>query len=87
MSVYCHAELSAKENRTEPFFGRIGLNRTDPGRIRPINYNKQKKSLKVRQKLGTRKKFENSKIKMAQVDSEDVLNNFCFHVYAQSEYL
>ena len=29
------------------------------------------------------KKFENLKFKIAQVDPRDMLNNFCFHVYAQ----
>ena len=28
-------------------------------------------------------KFENLKFKIAQVDPRDMLNNFCFHVYAQ----
>ena len=29
------------------------------------------------------KKFENLKFKIAQVDPRDMLNNFCFHVWAQ----
>ena len=29
------------------------------------------------------KKIENLKFKIAQVDPRDMLNNFCFHVYAQ----
>ena len=29
------------------------------------------------------KKFENLKFKIAQVDPRDMLNKFCFHVYAQ----
>ena len=29
------------------------------------------------------KKFENLKFKIAQVDPRDMLNNFCFHLYAQ----
>ena len=34
-------------------------------------------------KAGNQKKFENLKFKIAQVDPRDMLNNFCFHVYAQ----
>ena len=30
------------------------------------------------------KKIENLKFKIAQVDPRDMLNNFCFHVYAQN---
>ena len=30
------------------------------------------------------KKFENLEFKMAQVDPWDMLNNFCFHLYAQN---
>ena len=29
------------------------------------------------------KKFENLKFKIARVDPRDMLNNFCFHLYAQ----
>ena len=34
-------------------------------------------------KAGNQKKIENLKFKIAQVDPRDMLNNFCFHVYAQ----
>ena len=34
-------------------------------------------------KIEKLKKFENLKFKIAQVDPRDMLNNFCFHVYAQ----
>ena len=34
-------------------------------------------------KIENLKKFENLKFKIAQVDPRDMLNNFCFHVYAQ----
>ena len=57
-----------------------------------------KKCLKVRENLGTRenlknwknlkiwkklKIWKNLKFKIGQVDPRDMLNNFCFHVYAQ----
>ena len=29
------------------------------------------------------KKIENLKLKIAQVDPRDILNKFCFHLYAQ----
>ena len=29
-------------------------------------------------------KFENLKFEIAQVDPRDMLNNFCFHVYAEN---
>ena len=43
---------------------------------------------KIRQKVGTRKikiihKQFKFKIEIAYVDPWDMLNNFCFHVYAQ----
>ena len=34
-------------------------------------------------KAGNQRKFENFKFKIAQVDPRDMLNNFCFHVYAE----
>ena len=34
-------------------------------------------------KIENLKKFENLKFKIAQVDPRDMLNKFCFHVYAQ----
>ena len=34
-------------------------------------------------KAGNQRKFEILKFKIAQVDLRDMLNNFCFHVYAQ----
>ena len=34
-------------------------------------------------KAGNQKKFEILKFKIAQIDPRDMLNNFCFHVYAE----
>ena len=48
-----------------------------------LKFLRKKKCLKVRQRLGTREKFEILKFKIAQVDPRDMLNNFCFHVYAE----
>ena len=42
-----------------------------------------KKCLKVRQALGTCKVSSLSSVPSAYVDPWDILNNFCFHVYAQ----
>ena len=46
-----------------------------------LRWFKEEKCLNVRQKLGTRNVIEN--LRNLQIDPWDMLNNFCFLVYAQ----
>ena len=43
----------------------------------------RKKMSERQTKAGNQKKFEILKFKIAQVDPRDMLNKFCFHLYAQ----